>query len=469
MKRFKGKFWLVILAAFALRVLPLRWHSFHPDEALYSWWASQIASGEDPLLLSAWVDKPPFFLYILAISFKLFGVSEASARFTGVFAGTLSVALTKACLRALYGEKVSVIGAILLAFLPFPVLFSPTALTDPWLLVMMVGSMWMACRLDNPSLTSFLAGLGAGLALGTKQQGLFFAPFSLFIASWRKKEGFPRFFWLLGFLIPLAFVEWWDALRWADRPSFWERSLITYGGLGFIQWHELGPRFLEWLELMSWIAGGPIPALALTLPLLQTKTLQARFNQALKGFVTWWFLIHWLFNFQTWDRYVLPLAPFLVALWGQGLAESSRRNWNFLAVLVALSFGVSSLRPEGLIVGSNYSLYDGVEEVAHYLKGNAKPGDIVYHHHLGWHLHFYLYRTGLEIRWYSSPEDLVKDLEARSSGEKLLAFTPFEEEKPVLQALEQWGYSAEKLAEIHRIKGHPFRIYRISPGFSQKE
>lgn len=459
MKRFKGKFWLVILAAFAFRVLPLRWHSFHPDEALYSWWASQIALGEDPLLLSAWVDKPPLFLYILAISFKLFGISEFSARFTGVFAGTLSVALTKAWLRALYGERISIIGATLLAFLPLPVLFSPTALTDPWLLVMMVGSMWMACRLDRPSLTAFLAGLGAGLALGTKQQGIFFAPFSLFLTSRRRKEGLPRFFWLLGFLIPLAFVEWWDALRWAARPSFWERSLATYGGLSLIRWHEFGPRFLEWLKLMSWIAGGLIPALALTLPLLQVRV-----PRALVGFIACWFIIHWLFNFQTWDRYVLPLAPFLAALWGQGLAESSRRNWKFLAVIVALGFGILSLRPEGLPVGSNYSLYDGVEEVAHYLEENAGPGATIYHRYLGWHLHFYLHRSGPEIRWYSSPEDLVKDLKAHSSGEKLLAFTPFEGEEPVLKVLEQWGYSAEKLAEIHRIKGHSFRIYRISPG-----
>jgi len=455
-KRFKGKFWLVILAAFALRVLPLRWHSFHPDEALYSWWASQIATGEDPLLLSAWVDKPPLFLYILAASFKLFGISEASARFTGIFAGTLSVALTKAWLRALYGERVSIIGTTLLAFLPFTVLFSPTALTDPWLLALMVGSMWMACRPDKPSLTAFLAGLGAGLALGTKQQGLFFAPFSLFLTSRHKKEGFPRFFWLLGFLIPLAFVVWWDALRWATRPSFWERSLATYGGLSFVRWHELGKRFLDWLKLISWIAGGPVPALVLTLPLLQTRSLQARFNRAVLAFVACWFIIHWLFNFQIWDRYVLPLAPFLVALWGQGLAECSGHKWKLPVILVTLSFSLLSLRPEGLPAGSNYSLYDGVEELAHYLRENARPGDTIYHRHLGWHLHFYLNRTGIEIRWYSSPEDLVKDLKAHGSGEKLLVFTPFEEEEPVLQALERWGYSAEKVAEIHRA-----RVYKI--------
>lgn len=464
MKRFKRSFWLIILAAFALRFLPLRWHSFHPDEALYSWWASLIARWEDPFLLSPWVDKPPLYLYLLAFSFKVFGISEFSARFTGIFAGTLSVAFLRAWLKALYGEKVSAISATLFAFLPLPVLFSPTALTDPWLSMLILASMWMACYDKKPSLTAFLAGLGAGLALGTKQQGLFLAPFSLFLTSHCKRKGFPRFFWLSGFLIILVLVGWWDSLRWETRPSFWDRSFTTYGGLSLVPWQELGCRFLKWLELLSWTAGGPFPAAILTILLAlswRADPLRAKFDRILLGFVAFWFVPHWLFNFQIWDRYVLPVTPLLAALWGRGLTALNKLGWKIFAIALILSFSLLSLRPDGLPAGSNYSLYDGIEELVCYLRENAKPMTILYHRYLGWHLNFYLHNTGVEIRWYPSPEGLVRDLETQGAEEKLLAFTPFEEYEPVLQALKQADYSLEKTAEFSRSDGKTFKVYRI--------
>jgi len=464
-KQFKPIVCLLILAAFALRLLPISWHSFHPDEALYSWWALQIASGDDPLLLSAWVDKPPAFLYLLAVAFKLFGVSEFSARFSGIFAGTLSVALTWAWLKSAYGEKIALIGASLLSFLPLPVLFSPTALTDPWLCMFMLASLWMACSENKPSLKAFLAGLNAGLAVGTKQQGLLFAPFSLLLTSQRKKVGLPRFFWLLGFSIPLAAVEWWDMLRWTSRPSFWDRSLVTYGGLGFVPWPELGPRLLKWLELLSWTAGGPIPALILTacfLLTLRSKPSHAPVDRALLGFLAFWFTVHWLLNIQPWDRYVLMVTPFLVAIWAYGLAGIGSQKWRLAAIVVVLTFSLLALRPDGLPAGVNYGLYDGVEELMRYLRGHAEPGTIIYHSHLGWHLNFYLYSLPIEARWYPSPAELLKDLKLGSSGEKLLIFAPFENGEPVLQALRLNGDCAEKLADILHPPRGTFKVYKVT-------
>jgi 4-amino-4-deoxy-L-arabinose transferase-like glycosyltransferase len=463
-RQLKPTICLIILAAFTLRLLPVRWHSFHPDEALYSWWALQIASGDDPFLLSAWVDKPPVFLYILALAFKLFGISEFSARFPGIFAGTLSVVLVWAWLRSAYGEKIALVGVSLLSFLPLPVLFSPTALTDPWLCLFIVASLWMAYSEGRPSLKAFLAGFSAGLAVGTKQQGLLFAPFSLLLTSQRKKVGLPRFFWLLGFLVPFAVVEWWDVLRWAGRPSFWERSLVTYGGLGLVHWPELGPRLLKWLELLSWTAGGPIPASILTvffLLALRRKSYPAPPDQAPLWFLAFWFTVHWLLNIQPWDRYILMVVPFLVAIWAYGLAGVGSQKWKLVATVAILASGLLALRPDGLPAGSNYGLYDGVEELMHYLQVEAKPGAIIYHSHLGWHLNFYLYSLPVEARWYPSPAELLKDLRLRSAGDKLIAFAPFEDDEPVLQALRLNGYCAEKLAEFPHPPRGTFRVYGI--------
>ena len=108
-------------------------------------------------------------------------------------------------------------------------------------------------------------------------------------------------------------------------------------------------------------------------------------------------------------------------------------------------------------------LYDGVEELMRYLRGKAEPGTIIYHSQLGWHLNFYLYSFPVEARWYPSPAELLKDLNNnRSLGEKLLAFTPFENHEPVLQALRLSGYRAEELAGFFHPPRGSFRVYKVT-------
>ena len=58
---------VTFLSAIVLRIIPwLTNYPLHRDEALYGYWARLIASGQDPLLLIPWVDKPPLVLYLLA-------------------------------------------------------------------------------------------------------------------------------------------------------------------------------------------------------------------------------------------------------------------------------------------------------------------------------------------------------------------------------------------------------------------
>ena len=57
---------IFILGALA-RLVPIATNCFHQDEALYSTWALYIATGRDMLLNGFPVDKPPLFLYSLAL------------------------------------------------------------------------------------------------------------------------------------------------------------------------------------------------------------------------------------------------------------------------------------------------------------------------------------------------------------------------------------------------------------------
>ncbi|NIV70538.1 MAG: hypothetical protein GWN41_10545, partial [Phycisphaerae bacterium] len=63
-----------------LPLSPLANSPLHPDEALYAYWAKLISSGIDPMLDSVPVDKPPLFIYLVALCFKWLGFADTVAR-----------------------------------------------------------------------------------------------------------------------------------------------------------------------------------------------------------------------------------------------------------------------------------------------------------------------------------------------------------------------------------------------------
>ena len=161
----------VLVLGVLARLVPICINRFHQDEALYSTWALHIATGRDMMLNGFPVDKPPLFLYILALFFKLFGPSEVTARLPGVLASTASVALVYYLARRLYGRPTAMAAAALMALSPFNILLAPTALTDPLLVALVLGALCLAVEGHWTG-----AGVMAGLAAATKQQGLFFLP-----------------------------------------------------------------------------------------------------------------------------------------------------------------------------------------------------------------------------------------------------------------------------------------------------
>ena len=238
---------LILVVAAILRAIPLfANYPLHHDEALYGFWARLIVSGRDPLLLTAWVDKPPLVIYALAGSLKLLGVSELALRLPGMIVSLATLVCTYGLAARIYDRRTALLAAVLLAASPFAILFAPTAFTDPWLTLWLVAAAWAAL-----AGRSFLAGIALGLAVASKQQGVLGVPLVVALLLTAGRSLTPvhpsqdssfilhpssfilrRFFVaLLGFALIFAPVTYWDSLRWATRPSFWDRSLTTYGGL----------------------------------------------------------------------------------------------------------------------------------------------------------------------------------------------------------------------------------------------
>ncbi len=178
---------LILLLALALRLAPWGQNRFLEDEALYGYWGLQIATGADAMLDYEPVDKPPLHPYTLALSFLVLGPSETAARLPSLLASVASVALVYALGRALYpGPAVGLLAALLLALSPFDLLFSSTAFTDSLMTAWVLAALLAAARGHLGA-----AGLLAGLAGATKQQGLFFLPLVVAVAALQRQGRLP--------------------------------------------------------------------------------------------------------------------------------------------------------------------------------------------------------------------------------------------------------------------------------------
>ncbi|MCX6042513.1 MAG: hypothetical protein NTV69_15415, partial [Caldilinea sp.] len=81
----------ILWVGFALRLALLDRFAFHPDEAIYSYWAL-YGRQVDPFFLQVWPDKPPLYLWLLGWVREGLGATAVTARLPNVAASVLSIA-----------------------------------------------------------------------------------------------------------------------------------------------------------------------------------------------------------------------------------------------------------------------------------------------------------------------------------------------------------------------------------------
>ncbi|MCS7220935.1 MAG: glycosyltransferase family 39 protein [Anaerolineae bacterium] len=512
----------IVLIGLALRLPPLWAHRFHQDEALYASWALLISTRRDLMLHTVPVDKPPLFFYILARFFTWFGSSEVVARLPGLIAGVLSIWLVYLLAQRLYDKRTAWLATALFTASPMAILFSPTAFTDP--LMLFFG---LAGCLAGAYGAWGLAGLGVGLAAVTKQQGILFLPLALGL-GWISRRGnesagrrgsemagkhgliahpglwplaLPGYHWVIPlslFVLGTAYPIWkaiqWDGWRHLppDRPGFLVQSVISYGGLALVPVAKWPARVMEWLPWLGYLTGSPLlnALLAVGLPWLGWRAWRwrgesaARVDGVLLSYGLAYMALHVVLSFQVWDRYLLPLAPIVAllgarVLWaltakvktakltrGEGDRKRARLVTAILVALLAVLLAVPAVKAarSGFPVGSDHGAYDGIDQVAAFLKAELPTGAVLYHRWLGWHWRYYLFDVLFNFRYYDSTEALVADADGPPEIIRYIVFPGWHlaERDEVQAALAERGIALIHRFETRRADGSvSFIVYRI--------
>ena len=488
---------LILLIGAAARIAPLTDNRFHPDEALFATLGRLIITGDDPWLseTSLLVDKPPLFYYVLAGGISISWASELTARLPGLFASLISVALVARLGWLLWRSgAAALLAATFYALSPFAILFSPTVFADPQLV------MWLLAALVAVASGRWgWGGLLYGLALATKQSALFFAPLVVGLGvvqgvvpglRWRDAGRWAGRFGL-GLALPLALMLLWDVRRGA-AVSFWTAGVEFNNPGRLARSTEVWPRAWAWLGWLRYVAGAGflsgllaagVAALVPVEIVARRRTRGAATTLLIAAFLIGYLAFHWLVAFPVLDRYLLPLVPLIALLVGRGGAlligwpacekPSLSAGWRALAVpglALALAVPAWQAAHSAYPVGGDHGAFDGIEEVAGYLR--EKPlGTVVYYQSLGWPLHYYLYDAYLYLAPIGTPAALTDDLIAfgEDGAERYIVLAGWESPAEVLDAVRRAGYRAVPVLETaNRFGERSFVVYRIERGGWQR-
>ncbi|MGD2164812.1 MAG: glycosyltransferase family 39 protein [Anaerolineae bacterium] len=472
----------LLLAAWALRIPPLLDSPLHSDEALYGYWGLLIGSGRDPWLTSGPVYKPPLLPYVVSIFQLLIGKTMLALRLPGLIAGMLTVPLVATLAHTLYKDLwTGAIASAAVALSPFAIVYSGSAFPDPLMIAFGVGACVAAAR----GCVEYAA-LLAGLSFATKQTGLAWLPLVLGVALVRglrsasKVRGF-----MAVYLTPVLVVMAWDIVRVAlGANSFWSAGTAGYGGLRLIWSHELWTRLRAWTgQLRTLFKSLPVNVLLLVgVPALvgaglvrRPRTPRGYFDLLLISFCLIYALLHWLFAFPVWGRYVMPLMAILAVLLGRIIREST------LFLTSTLRLGVRPAVGAGLLIlllvapayeasagryaaAEDRAVYRGIGDVVSFLR-DLPEGSVVYHHWLGWHYRYALFDAPIYLAYWPTPAWLAQDVQAFGGRDpRYVAFPGWESTSRVETALLEAGYALEPVLSVAQDDGAPsFVVYHIVP------
>jgi 4-amino-4-deoxy-L-arabinose transferase-like glycosyltransferase len=157
------------------------------DEAIYAQVSKEMVQSGDWLTphwsYSPWFEKPPLFMWITALSYRIFGISEFAARLPAAISGLALLLLTYFTARLAYDEKTGLLAAAILFTCYHFLSFSRFGTMDTMLTLFIYLALYGYLRLNKDNQKWwYLIWASCALALMVKGAGGIIAPAAFILA-----------------------------------------------------------------------------------------------------------------------------------------------------------------------------------------------------------------------------------------------------------------------------------------------
>lgn len=242
------------------------------DDAYYAQKAKEILHSGDWLTLThnrqPRFDNPPFFMWLVAISFAVFGVSDLAARLPSALLGVATVALTWSFGRRLAGDGAGFLSASVLATTLLFARYARRAMTDVTLTFFVCLALYALVRaLGNERRWFLVGGVALGVAVLTKSVlGLFpLAITVLYLLGTRRAAVLRDAWFLAGAALAVVVGGSWYLYEYALFGAPFVKVhfawLIVERAVGLepqpwtahlSYFKELGVNYWPWLPVLVW-------------------------------------------------------------------------------------------------------------------------------------------------------------------------------------------------------------------------
>lgn len=282
-------------------------------------------------------DKPILFYWLMAISYKIFGVDEFSARFPSALSGFILCLIIFLFLKTLNRKNEAFYAVLCFAFSLYYLVYTHAAVTDMTLALFIslsLFSFYLAIYKDQKYIYGFY--IFSALAFLTKGLiGIVF-PFSIagiYMIFMEGAKGIKRIFNFKAFTVFLLI----------SLP--WYIAQIAINGQDFIQQFFIKHHFMRYTEVISGHKGPFyyfIPVLVIGLfPWISflPQGLKNIKKDNLKSFSLIWFLFIFIFfSFSTTKlpNYILPAIPALSIIISHGMVEFKQKYSSIPLIIIGL-------------------------------------------------------------------------------------------------------------------------------------
>lgn len=330
---------VIVLALPAVILYPtLGFHLLEPDEGRYA----QIP--KEMLLRHSWVvptlqgepylDKPPLLYWLVALSYRAFGITPEAARLVPAICVHLTILAVYLIGRRSIGERAAFWAALLLSIAPGFVSVARLLLLDGLLTLCVSMSVlcgFEAVRTGRLKIGWWLASaLASGLGFLTKgpiSEVLLFVPLWAY-AFLSSSSARVRWYWYVLFLaIVIAVNVPWYVAMYQEQPQFLRHFFWQHNVMRFLQpFDHLEPIWYYAPILIAGLLPGTILLVAYMWRIVRGDSV--RTNSLAGGF--WllaglWCVFFFSCSGSKLPTYILPAYPFLCLAIGEFVARS---RWN---------------------------------------------------------------------------------------------------------------------------------------------